>query len=78
MTGNRIAILQMLYELGPVDAHNLTIGQKRVGTSLQRDGFARWRTGPHGTRHSLHGQMLEITDAGRAELLSWQSVPAHD
>lgn len=78
MTEHRIALLKMLDALGPVHAENLTRGQKQVGSSLQREGYARWEARLGATRHSLAGQVLHITDAGRAALASWQSVPARD
>lgn len=82
MTANRAAILRMLSDLGGVRAENLTRGQKSIGTSLQRDGFAAWKAGVGSNRHSLHGQTLHITDAGRAALRSyldeWCTAPASD
>lgn len=46
----------------------MTRGQKSIGTGLQRDGYAAWKAGPWATRHSLAGQELRITDAGREAL----------
>lgn len=68
MTGNRVAVLRMLDELGGIESGNLTRGQKQIGSSLQRDGYAVWCAGAGSTRHSLIGQTLRITDAGREAL----------
>lgn len=78
MTGNRIALLRMLDELGPVRSEHLTRGQKMIAAWLQRDGYAAWVVGVTATRHSLAGHILRITDAGREELRSVRSVPATD
>ena len=73
ITAIRASLLRMLAQLGPVRSENLTTSQKRLGTRLQRDGYAKWRARAGANRHSLANQELMITEAGRAALAAHES-----
>jgi len=56
---------------GSLPSEWLTVPAKRLATQMQRDGLVQWKN-VNGNRHSLKGQRVFITDAGRAALTAGQ------
>ena len=82
MTAKRAELLRALDSVSNgLTSEVLKVGTKQMASQMQRSGLVQWRN-VSGNRHSLAGQVLHITPAGRAALKQWddewKSVPATD
>jgi hypothetical protein len=70
LTEQRAALLLALDAVqgGWLKSEQIKIGHRRMATAMQRDGLVEWKNAS-GSRHSLAGQVLHITDKGRNALL---------
>lgn len=70
LTEQRAQLLAALAAVqgGWLRSDQIKIGHRRMATQMQRDGLVVWRT-ESGSRNSLAGQVLLITDKGRSALL---------